>query len=72
MFSLLLVITHIKMKIQRNTILHVVVCEYKTWAVTLREGYIMIICVCRVLKKMLVFEARREELIEGWRATDTQ
>jgi len=34
----------------------------------------LIVCVHRVLKKMLVFGTRREDVIrvEGWRTIDTQ
>lgn len=70
MFSFLFDVRHIKMKMQRNTIFHVLLCEYETWAVTLKEGHRLIVCVCRVLKKVLVFGTRREEVIEGWRTID--
>jgi hypothetical protein len=54
-----------KIKIYRTIILHVVICGYITWSLTLREEHRLRVFEHRVLNG--IFGLKRDEVKGGWR-----
>jgi hypothetical protein len=54
---------NLKMKIYRSIILHVVLYEYETWSLTLREEHRLKLFENRVLNR--IFGRKREDVMGG-------
>jgi hypothetical protein len=62
-----LVPKNIKIRIYKTIILPVVLYGYETWFWTLMEVHTLKVFEKRVLRGILVFGPKRDEVIEGWR-----
>jgi hypothetical protein len=55
----------VKIKIYKNIILPVVLCESETWSLTLREEHRLRVFGNRMLRR--IFGPKRDEVTGGWR-----